>query len=162
MFREDCTADELIDVILGNRIYMPCLYVYNKIDQISLEEVNRIARRPHSVVVSCNMKLNLDYLLEVLWAYLAFIRVYTKKPGQPPDFEDCLILRRGVSVEHVCHAIHRTLAQVFKYALVWVSPGLFARSFWLVFQSGVSRLPTRSTSTIESLVETNWFLFVLI
>jgi len=119
LFREDCTADELIDVILGNRIYMPCLYVYNKIDQISLEEVNRIARRPHSVVVSCNMKLNLDYLLEVLWAYLAFIRVYTKKPGQPPDFEDCLILRRGVSVEHVCHAIHRTLAQVFKYALVW-------------------------------------------
>ena len=100
---------------------MPCLYVYNKVDQISLEEVNRIARQPHSIVVSCNMKLNLDYLLETLWRYLAFIRVYTKKPGQPPDFEDCLILRRGVSVEHVCHSIHRTLAQVFKYALVWVS-----------------------------------------
>lgn len=65
------------------------------------------------------MKLNLDYLLEVLWEYLALIRVYTKKPGQPPDFNDCLILRRGVTVEHVCHAIHRTLVSAFKYALVW-------------------------------------------
>lgn len=99
---------------------MPCIYVYNKIDQIPLEEVDRIARQPHSVVVSCNMKLNLDYLLETLWEYLALIRVYTKKPGQPPDFDDCLILRKGVTVEHVCHSIHRTLAQVFKYALVWV------------------------------------------
>lgn len=119
LFREDCSADELIDVICANRVYLPCLYVYNKIDQISIEEVDRIARQPHSVVVSCNMKLNLDYLLEVLWEYLALIRVYTKKPGQPPDFSDGLILRKGVTVEHVCHSIHRTLVQAFKYALVW-------------------------------------------
>ncbi|XP_045477267.1 developmentally-regulated GTP-binding protein 2 [Harmonia axyridis] len=119
LFREDCSADELIDVICANRVYLPCLYVYNKIDQISIEEVDRIARTPNSVVVSCNMKLNLDYLLLTLWEYLNLIRVYTKKPGQPPDFSDGLILRKGVTVEHVCHSIHRTLAQDFKYALVW-------------------------------------------
>ncbi|VVC86550.1 unnamed protein product [Leptidea sinapis] len=39
LFREDCTADELIDVILANRVYLPCLYVYNKIDQISIQEL---------------------------------------------------------------------------------------------------------------------------
>ena len=33
LFREDATPDQLIDVILGNRKYMSCLYVYNKIDQ---------------------------------------------------------------------------------------------------------------------------------
>lgn len=71
------------------------------------------------------MKLNLDFLLEILWEYLCLIRVYTKKPGQPPDFDDGLILRKGVTVEHVCHAIHRTLAQQFKYALVWVSYSIF-------------------------------------
>ena len=42
-----------------------------------------------------------------------------QKPGQPPDFSDAIILRRGVTVEHVCHAVHRTLASQFKYALVW-------------------------------------------
>ncbi|XP_047995204.1 developmentally-regulated GTP-binding protein 2 isoform X2 [Leguminivora glycinivorella] len=119
LFREDCTADDLIDVILANRVYLPCIYVYNKIDQISIQEVDRIAREPNSVVVSCNMKLNLDFLLETLWEYLALIRVYTKKPGQPPDFDDGLILRKGVTIEHVCHSIHRTLAAQLKYALVW-------------------------------------------
>jgi len=119
LFREDSTMDEFIDVIVGNRIYMPCLYVYNKIDQISLEEVDRLARTEHNVVISCEMKLNLDYLLESLWEHLKLLRVYTKKPGQSPDFGDGIILRTGVSVQHVCHAIHRTLAQDCKYALVW-------------------------------------------
>jgi len=119
LFREDSTPDEFIDVISGTRIYMPCLYVYNKIDQISLEEVDRLARGEHNVVISCNMKLNLEYLVEVLWEHLDLIRVYTKKPGQPPDFEDGIILRNGVNVTHVCHAIHRTLADDCKYALVW-------------------------------------------
>ncbi|KAL5018870.1 hypothetical protein ScPMuIL_004592 [Solemya velum] len=119
LFREDCTSDQFVDVLLGTRVYMPCLYVYNKIDQISIEEVDRLARKPHSVVVSCNMKLNLDYLLDVMWKHLALVRVYTKKRGERPDFEGGLILRRGCTVEHVCHAIHRTILDCFRYALVW-------------------------------------------
>ncbi|RVE69270.1 hypothetical protein OJAV_G00076080 [Oryzias javanicus] len=119
LFREDCSPDEFIDVIVGNRVYMPCLYVYNKVDQISIEEVDRLARQPNSVVISCGMKLNLDYLLEMLWEYLALICIYTKKRGERPDFNDAIIMRRGASVEHVCHRIHRTLASQFKYALVW-------------------------------------------
>jgi len=35
LVREDCTVDEFIDVILGNRKYIKCLYCYNKIDQVS-------------------------------------------------------------------------------------------------------------------------------
>lgn len=81
LFREDSTADELIDVIVKNRVYLPCLYVYNKIDQICLEEVEKLALQPHSVVVSCNMKLNLDYMIEKIWESLALIQVYTKKRG---------------------------------------------------------------------------------
>uniref|UniRef100_A0A8D1TJ96 Developmentally regulated GTP binding protein 2 n=1 Tax=Sus scrofa TaxID=9823 RepID=A0A8D1TJ96_PIG len=128
LFREDCSPDEFIDVIVGNRVYMPCLYVYNKIDQISMEEVDRLARKPDSVVISCGMKLNLDYLLEVLWEYLALTCIYTKKRGQRPDFTDAIILRKGASVEHVCHRIHRSLASQFKYALVWVS--ICPRGMW--------------------------------
>lgn len=33
------------------------------------------------VCPSCGMKLNLDYLLETLWEYLALICIYTKKRG---------------------------------------------------------------------------------
>ena len=31
VFREDCTVDEFIDAIEGNRKYLPCLYGYNKL-----------------------------------------------------------------------------------------------------------------------------------
>jgi small GTP-binding protein len=49
--REDVTVDEFIDVILANRRYLPCVYVYNKIDQTTMEEVDRLARLPNAVVV---------------------------------------------------------------------------------------------------------------
>ena len=35
--RYDATAEDLIDVIEGNRVYVPCIYLLNKIDQISIE-----------------------------------------------------------------------------------------------------------------------------
>jgi hypothetical protein len=39
LFREDASVDELIDCIEGNRRYVPCLFVYNKADMVSVEEV---------------------------------------------------------------------------------------------------------------------------
>ena len=36
LFREDASPEDFIDVIMGNCIYIPCLYIYNKIDQIPL------------------------------------------------------------------------------------------------------------------------------
>jgi len=35
--------------------------------------------RPDSVVISCGLNLNMDYLLEKIWEKLALVRVYTKK-----------------------------------------------------------------------------------
>lgn len=103
--RDDITVDDFIDVVEGNRKYIKCLYVYNKIDTISLEEVDEIARRQHNVVISCQMKLNLEYLLEKMWEYLDLTRVYTKKKGMYPDFGDPLILtsdRNGSTVQSIC------------------------------------------------------------
>lgn len=119
LIREDVTTDELIDVIDDNRVYLNCLYVYNKIDIVSLEEIDRIAREPHHVVISCNAELNLDYLIEMIWEYLDLVQIYTKKRGVAPDFEEGIIMRKNSSVEHVCHSIHRTMVDSFKYGLVW-------------------------------------------
>jgi ribosome-interacting GTPase 1 len=51
------TVDEFIDVLLGTRKYIPCLYVLNKIDGISLEECDRLAHLDHHVVISCEVGL---------------------------------------------------------------------------------------------------------
>eukprot|EP01117_Protostelium_nocturnum_P010298 TRINITY_DN3700_c0_g1_i6.p1 TRINITY_DN3700_c0_g1~~TRINITY_DN3700_c0_g1_i6.p1 ORF type:complete len:392 (-),score=108.15 TRINITY_DN3700_c0_g1_i6:90-1184(-) len=119
LVREDCTVDDFIDVVEGNRSYLPCIYVYNKIDQLSLEELEEIASRPHTIVVSCNADLNLDMLLRMIWKYLALVRIYTKRRGIPPDFNDAIVLRSGSSVSTVCKMIHKELINEFKSALVW-------------------------------------------
>ena len=42
--RCDANVDELIDVVEGNRNYIPCIYLLNKIDQISIEELDIITK----------------------------------------------------------------------------------------------------------------------
>lgn len=61
----DATLEELIDVIEGNRVYMPALYVLNKIDAISIEELDLLYKIPNSVPISSSMWLNIDELIDV-------------------------------------------------------------------------------------------------
>lgn len=117
--REDITIDQFIDVIEGNRRYMPCLYVYNKIDTITVEEMDRLSQLPHSVVLSLHWELNLDEVIEEIWEHLNIIRVYTKKHGNQPDFTRPFVVKRNATVEHICKRIHKDLVPRFKYALVW-------------------------------------------
>ncbi|KAK2077430.1 GTP-binding protein [Prototheca wickerhamii] len=122
LFKEDCTVDDLIDVIEGNRRYIKCLYVYNKVDVCSMEEVDEVARRPHSIPISCYHQLNLDGLLRRIWAMMGLVRVYTKKVGARPDFDEPVVLsedRNGIRIQDFCTHIHKSLVADFKYALVW-------------------------------------------
>ena len=48
ILREDITVDQFIDVIEGNRAYIPVLYVFNKIDAITIEELDILDQMPVS------------------------------------------------------------------------------------------------------------------
>jgi len=102
--REDCTVDDLIDVIEGNRVYMPALYVLNKIDAISVEELNLLHKIPHYVPLSAHLEWNLDALLEKMWEYLDLIRLYTKPKGQIPDYNAPVVMRKDPAIEDFCKA----------------------------------------------------------
>ena len=121
-FKCDATVDDLIDVIEGNRIYMPALYVLNKIDQITIEELDLIYKIPHAVPISSHHEWNFDDLLEKTWEYLDLVRIYTKPRGQLPDYSSPVVLRRTKSsVEDFCNSIHKAILVQFKCALVWGS-----------------------------------------
>ncbi|XP_022097457.1 developmentally-regulated GTP-binding protein 1 isoform X2 [Acanthaster planci] len=122
VLRSDSTADDLIDVVEGNRVYIPCIYVLNKIDQISIEELDIIYKIPHCVPISAHHKWNFDDLLEKMWDYLQLVRIYTKPKGQLPDYEAPVILKSGhLTVEDFCNNLHKGIMKDFKYALVWGS-----------------------------------------
>jgi uncharacterized protein len=121
-FSDDYTVEDFIDHLEGNRRYIRGLFVYNKIDTISIEDVDYLSKQPDSVCISCNLSLGTDYFLEKLWDYLNLVRVYTKKRGCLPDFEQPIVLRKnkgGFSIKAACMQIHRDLINDFKTALVW-------------------------------------------
>ena len=102
--------------------YIKCLYVYNKIDTLSIEEVDELARKPHSVVISIYLNLNIDYMLQMMWKYMGLIRIYTKRRGQAPDINEPIVLsvkRDGLTVEAVCKSVSQELLEIFSFALVW-------------------------------------------
>ncbi|KAM5534303.1 hypothetical protein V8D89_012031 [Ganoderma adspersum] len=114
------TADDLVDVIEGNRVYIPAIYVLNKIDAISIEELDLLYRIPMSVPVSSREWWNIDELIEMMWTTLNLVRVYTKPRGLPPDYSQPVVLRRGkCSIEDFCGSIHKEIAKQMKYAIVW-------------------------------------------
>merc|ERR1711953_1419701 len=116
------TVDQLIDEIEGNRVYIPCIYVLNKIDQISIEELELVYKIPNAVPISAHNKWNFDDLLETMWNTMNLIRIYTKPKGQLPDYSSPVILQGTKhSVEDFCNKIHKHLMADFKHAQVWGS-----------------------------------------
>ncbi|KAJ5743010.1 Ribosome-interacting GTPase 2 [Penicillium manginii] len=95
------------------------LYVYNKIDGISLEFLDQLAREPYTAVMSCELDLGVQEVVERIWKELRLMRLYTKRKGVDPDFSEAMIVRRDSTIEDVCDSIHRTLKDTFKHALVW-------------------------------------------
>ncbi|WVQ62065.1 uncharacterized protein L199_000200 [Kwoniella botswanensis] len=116
----DATIEDFIDVVEGNRVYVPAIFVLNKIDAISIEELDLLYKIPDSVPISSQMWLNIDELLEVMWDKLNLVRVYTKPRGQQPDYSSPVVLRRGkCTVEDFCNAIHKEIVKQFRTAMVW-------------------------------------------
>ncbi len=71
----DATIEDIIDVVEGNRVYVPAIKVLNKIDAISIEELELLYKIPDSVPISSKDWLNIDELQEVMWEKLDLVRV---------------------------------------------------------------------------------------
>ena len=60
-------------------IWKTSLYVYNKIDSVSLDFLDRLAREPNTVVMSCELDLGIQDVVERCWQELQLMRIYTKR-----------------------------------------------------------------------------------
>ena len=133
--KDDCEIDDVVDVIEGSRVYVPVIYVINKIDQITLEELNVLDQMPHYCPICAYHEWNLDGLVEMIWEYLDLVRVYTKPKGKLPDYEDPVVLPRArCMVEDFCNKIHKTILKQFKHALVCP---IISHSFLTLFYLGL-------------------------
>ena len=119
--RSDIDADELIDVIEGNRVYTSSLIVLNKVDLASLEHLEATKKKLRRVdlTISAQKKMNLNELKAQIVDSLKLIRIYLKPHGDETDWEEPLIMRQGTSIADVCDKLHGSFRREFKYARIW-------------------------------------------
>ena len=76
-------------------VYMPCLYVMNKIDAITIEELNLLDKVPHYVPISAHHSWNFDELLDKMWTYCNMLRMCVRGRRWGPVLPVCAVERLG-------------------------------------------------------------------
>lgn len=118
IIRENITLDEFIDVLEGNRTYIPALYVVTKADLLDKKKLKKMGKG-YDVAVAAEKNEGIDRLRDVIYRRLSLIRVYTKRKGEEADLDEPLVVRGSSTVGDVCRKLHRELFENFRYAMVW-------------------------------------------
>ena len=125
LIRGGATQDDVIDAMLGSRIYVPAFVAVNKVDLVEestyreIEEdlTDRFTEPP--VMISAQTGYHMEELKDAIFDHLGFMRVYMKPQGGPADLQEPLIIFRNSTVEDVCRKLHKDFVERFRYARVW-------------------------------------------
>jgi len=125
LIRGGASQEDLIDAVMGSRVYVPAFIAVNKVDLISSEEVARIEADLSGrfgmapVMISAHTGFHMEDLKEEIYQKLGFIRVFLRPQGGEADLEEPLIVRTGSTVEDVCRKLHRDFVDRFRYGRIW-------------------------------------------
>jgi len=122
VIRTNITADQFIDCVMGNRVYVPSLTVVNKIDKITENKLNKFKKGiGKCITISAEEDKGMDDMKDAIWDKIGLMRIYLKKIGKNPDMDEPLILKRGSSIKDVADKIHKVFEERFRYARIWGS-----------------------------------------
>jgi len=82
---------------------------------------NKYGERLPVIAISAREGTGLEELKQAIFRRLDIIRVYTKMPGQKPDFNDPIILARGSTTADAAEGVHKDFRAQLKYARIWGS-----------------------------------------
>lgn len=132
------TDENLIDSITDRAVHIDAIIVFNKIDNLSIEQMTNLMSAENikeylteeenikeTVIVPISSEKNwgIENLMKCIWNNLDLVRIYTKKKGKFPDLTEPVILRgrNGDSntVKDLCRKLHKDFVSTFKGCLVW-------------------------------------------
>ncbi|ELQ76454.1 GTP-binding protein DRG1 (ODN superfamily) [Trachipleistophora hominis] len=119
---ENEIIDDIIDTIEmhinpSSIVYIPCLYLLNKVDRISLAELEVMCRLRNSFPISSFHAWGIERLKDKIWKELNLIRIFPKPKNM--EIDDPVVLRRNSTVADFCDAIHKNMKEKVTYAWVW-------------------------------------------
>jgi ribosome-interacting GTPase 1 len=121
VIRQDIDDQQLVDVLTGNRVYVPSLTAMNKIDLVNAGFTAELSRKlPYTFVpVSAEADVNLKALREEIYKKLDFVRVYMRRRTGETDYEEPMVVKGGATIAEICDKVHRGMRDEFRYAQVW-------------------------------------------
>ena len=94
------TQDDIIDAMMGNRMYIPAFIAINKVDLVTekeRQEVENEMREKYGVdpiMISAHAGYNIDKLQEAIYEHLGIVRISMKPYGEEADMEEQMHVRK--------------------------------------------------------------------
>lgn len=115
--KEKLTLDRLIDGFSKSRVYIPAIFVVNKVDL-----KNNSAQFSEYLTISAEKNINLDSLKDLIWKNLKFVSIYLVKEDEKPDFSNPYIARSGDTLQMVLSKLGTNFSESKTKARIW-GPG---------------------------------------
>jgi hypothetical protein len=107
--KEKVSLNRLIDAFSTNRVYLPAIFVVNKID---------MAQKSGSYIrISAEKGTGIENLIGEIWKALRFVKVYLK--------EGVIIMKEGDTLKTVADKIGSEFSAKVKSAKIWGTPAKF-------------------------------------
>jgi ribosome-interacting GTPase 1 len=120
--QEKVNQRRLFDAFSPNRVYIPAIFVINKVD---MEPTYRDMVDGEYVAISADKKEGINTLIDEIWKTLKFITVYLVKPDVEPDFSDPIVMKDGETLRDVAVKIGSDFADSKKLVKIWGSTTKF-------------------------------------
>jgi small GTP-binding protein len=122
--RDDVSADDLVDHLAGNRVYIPAVCLVNKVDLVGEERYREVEawlkeQGFPAIPLAAAKGWGIDRAKDFIFDNLHFIRVYLKPRGGEADMVEPLIVKSDTDIGQVCDLLHREFRKKFRYAHVW-------------------------------------------
>ncbi len=114
--KERVSMDRLFDAFAGNRVYVPAIFVVNKID--SVKNYNTLIQYNY-LGISANKNIGIQNLIDKIWQALKFVTVYLVKPDEELHFDSPIIMKEGDTLRDVAKKIGSDFAASKKLVKIW-------------------------------------------
>ncbi|MHB8634260.1 MAG: OBG GTPase family GTP-binding protein [Thermoplasmatota archaeon] len=128
--REDITADDMVDHLAGNRVYIPAVCLVNKVDLAGEDKYREVeawlaGQGLPAIPLAASKGWGTEKAKDFIFENLHFISIYLKPRGEEADLQEPLIVKQFTDVGMVCDMLHREFRKKFRFANVWGTSAKF-------------------------------------
>ena len=120
---EKITLDRLFDAFSENRVYVPAIFVINKIDE---EPRFKDLIDGEFVAIQADKAMGVEDLIREIWKSLKFVTVYLIKPDEELTEGNPIVMKEGQTLKDVAEKIGPDFAESKKLVKIWGTGSKFA------------------------------------